>query len=64
MYGATTSSVLGRMMAAAYGFVSARTHDGRSVRLLNLIDEHTRESLLCVRNAVGPVPGSSLRWLM
>jgi len=27
-------------------FVSARTHDGRSVRLLNPIDEHTRESLL------------------
>jgi transposase InsO family protein len=27
-------------------FVSARTHDGRSVRLLNLIDEHTRECLL------------------
>jgi transposase InsO family protein len=27
-------------------FVSARTHDGRSVRLLNLLDEHTRESLL------------------
>ena len=33
MYGATTSSALGRMM-------------GRSVQLLNLIDEHTRESLL------------------
>ena len=33
MYGATIS-------------ISARTHDGRSVRLLNLIDEHTRESLL------------------
>ena len=30
----------------SYDFVSARTHDGRSVRLLNLIDEHTRESLL------------------
>jgi hypothetical protein len=26
--------------------VSARTHDGRSVRLLNLIDESTRECLL------------------
>jgi hypothetical protein len=30
----------------SYDFVSARTHGGRSVRLLNLIDEHTRESLL------------------
>ena len=30
----------------SYDFVSARTQDGRSVRLLNLIDEHTRESLL------------------
>jgi putative transposase len=30
----------------SYDFVGARTHDGRSVRLLNLIDEHTRESLL------------------
>ena len=30
----------------SYDFVSARTHDGRSLRLLNLIDEHTRESLL------------------
>jgi putative transposase len=29
----------------SYDFVSARTHDGRSVRILNLIDEHTRESL-------------------
>jgi len=30
----------------SYDFVSARIHDGRSVRILNLIDEHTRESLL------------------
>ncbi len=30
----------------SYDFVSVRTHDGRSVRLLHLIDEHTRESLL------------------
>ena len=29
----------------SYDFVSARTHDGRSVRMLNLIDEHTRECL-------------------
>ena len=26
--------------------MSARTHDGRSVRILNLIDEHSRECLL------------------
>jgi putative transposase len=30
----------------SYDFVSAKTYDGRTVRLLNLIDEHTRESLL------------------
>jgi putative transposase len=30
----------------SYDFISARTHDGRSVRLLNLIDEYTRERLL------------------
>ena len=30
----------------SYDFVSARTHDGRTVRMLNLIDEHTREGLL------------------
>jgi putative transposase len=29
-----------------YDFVSARTHDGGTVRMLNLIDEHTREGLL------------------
>jgi putative transposase len=28
-----------------YDFVSAQTHDGRSVRLLTLIDEYTRECL-------------------
>ena len=33
-------------MSGDYEFVSARMHDGRSVRLLNLIDEHTRKSLL------------------
>lgn len=27
-------------------FVSAKTHDGRTMRMLNLIDEHTRERLL------------------
>ena len=30
----------------SYDFVSARTHDGRTVRMLNLIDEHTRECLM------------------
>ena len=29
----------------SYDFVSARTHDGRTVRMLNLIDEHSRECL-------------------
>jgi putative transposase len=29
----------------SYDFVSTRTHDGRSVRLLTLVDEYTRESL-------------------
>ena len=27
-------------------FVSARTHDGRTARVLNLIDQYTQESLL------------------
>jgi putative transposase len=30
----------------SYDFMSARTHDGRSVRILNLIDEYTRDCLL------------------
>src|SRR5580658_948613 len=30
----------------SYDFVSSRTHDGRTVRVLNLIDEHTRECLM------------------
>lgn len=29
----------------SYDFVSVRTHDGRTARALNLIDEHTREAL-------------------
>ena len=29
----------------SYDFVSAMTHDGRSLRLLTLIDEYTRECL-------------------
>ena len=30
----------------SYDFVSARTHDGRTVRMLNLIDEYSRECLM------------------
>jgi putative transposase len=30
----------------SYDFVSAKTYDGRIVRMLNLIDEHSRECLL------------------
>jgi transposase InsO family protein len=30
----------------SYDFVSVRTHDGRTARALNLIDEHTREALV------------------
>jgi putative transposase len=30
----------------SYDFVSAKTHDGRTVRMLNLVDEYTKESLL------------------
>jgi len=29
-----------------YDFVSGKTPDGRGARMLNLMDEHTRESLL------------------
>jgi len=29
----------------SYGFVSAMTHDGRTLRMLTLIDEYTRECL-------------------
>ena len=35
-----------RQPCLSYDFVSGKTHDARTVRLLNLIDEHTRESLL------------------
>ena len=38
----------------SYDFVSAMTHDGRAVRMLNLIDEHTRECLaIHVRRRIG-----------
>ena len=36
----------------SYDFVSARTHDGRTVRMLNLIDEHTRECLIDRKSVV------------
>ena len=29
----------------AYDFVEARTHDGRKFRMLNVVDEFTRECL-------------------
>ena len=38
----------------SYDFVSAMTHDGRSLRLLTLIDEYTRECL-AIRVARRPV---------
>jgi len=30
----------------SYDFVSAETYDGRTVQMLNLIDEHSRECLM------------------
>ena len=48
----------------SYDFVSTQTNNGRSVSLLNLIYEHTRESLLVRADAAGQAPGSSLRWPM
>ena len=36
------------MAAEGYDFVEDRTRDGRKLRLLNLVDEFTRECL-CVR---------------
>ena len=33
-------------MVQSYDFVSAKTYDGRTVRMLNLIDEHSRECLM------------------
>ncbi|SEP36990.1 Integrase core domain-containing protein [Methylobacterium sp. ap11] len=47
----------------SYDFVEARTHDGRKVRLLNVIDEFTRACLdirvareLKVRDVIGVLP--------
>lgn len=31
----------------SYDFVSDRTHDGRSFRILNIVDEYSKESLAC-----------------
>ena len=36
----------GRTNVWSYDFVSTRTHDGRSVRVLNLVDEFTRECFM------------------
>ncbi len=48
----------------SYDFVSARTHDGRSVRILNLIDESTRECLLIRAERRWSRRRSSERWPM
>ena len=41
----------------SYDFVSGRTHDGRTLRILTLIDEYTRESL-----AIRVAPSRSASW--
>ena len=41
----------------AYDFVHHRTHDGRAMRLLTIVDEYTRESLAI--DVEGTPPGSS-----
>jgi len=50
----------------AYDFVQARTHDGRSFRMLTLIDEFTRECLLIdvARNLNHEDVLERLAWLM
>jgi len=50
----------------SYDFVSAKTHDGRTVRILNLIDEYTRECLLirCERSWSGAKAISALADVM
>ena len=40
----------------SYDFVSTYTHDGRTVRMLNLIDEFTRECLLIRSDGAGRTP--------
>ena len=44
----------------SYDFVSAQTHDGRSLRLLTLIDEYTRECL-AIRGLDGSRASASSR---
>jgi transposase InsO family protein len=41
----------------SHDFVSAKTNDGRTVRMLNLIDEHTGEPVGESRIGAGRVPG-------
>ncbi len=50
----------------AYDFVQARTHDGRSFRMLTLIDEYTRECLAIdvARNLRSDDVLERLSWLM
>lgn len=50
----------------AYDFVSARTHDGLPLRLLVIVDEHTREclSIDVARNLTGDDVLERLAWLM
>jgi len=46
----------------SYDFVSARTHDGRTLRLLVLIDEYTRECLAIRVRGGWEATKSSRRW--
>ena len=50
----------------SYDFVHARTHDGRSFRMLNIIDEYTRECLAIevARNLRSENVLEQLAWLM
>jgi putative transposase len=59
-----------RNYVRSYDFVSAKTYDGRTVRMLNLIGEHSREYLLvrCERRwssagaSTTTPPGHTRRW--
>ena len=50
----------------AYDFVSARTHDGRPLKMLTLVDEHTRECLAIdvARKLTSDDVLERLSWLM
>lgn len=50
----------------AYDFVSARTHDGRPLKMLTLVDEHTRERLAIdvARRITSDDVLERLAWLM